>query len=332
MIYLVAFSLSVLFAFFANKYSGKLFFLFSFFSILVMVLFSGLRSYTVGIDVHNYYTQTWYWPNAISADSVIGYLKGYISYGAQGFREYIFALFLGAVAQFTGNFRVFLFLAHLIIITCVYIGAFRQKKHVNPVFVLLLFYLLFYNHSLNIIRQYMALSIVFAFLADIEQKRFVRYTIVTIFASLIHTSSILSLGVLFIYFVLYGKSKRINPQPGIRKLFLVLCLVFLVLGFEPFCRILIEFNILGDKYRYYFSGSSIQHGTIVTVFLLLEILAVFFFRNQLQKNKYFDFFLMNSITYLFLQQLSGFMLYGKRIATFFCINNIITIVFLCMYP
>ena len=145
MIYLACFSVSTFFAFLANRAKQrKYFLLFSVISILLPVLLAGLRNYSVGIDTDNYLTMERFWYGAIRAPSLWNYLQNYL---LSGYREPLFALFLGIIAQLTGNFRVFLFLAHFVIMINIYIGAYRLKHKVPPVFVLLFFFLLYYNVS-----------------------------------------------------------------------------------------------------------------------------------------------------------------------------------------
>ena len=107
MIYILCFALSAGFAFFANRSKNRFIFLFlSFLSISVMVALAGLRDYTVGIDTYNYLKKQMYWGGAVSADSLWGYFKYYFPLG---YGEPLFAVLLGAIAQLTGNFTIFLF-------------------------------------------------------------------------------------------------------------------------------------------------------------------------------------------------------------------------------
>ena len=186
-IYLVYFAVSAYFAYLARESeSRKKAILFSLVSIAIPVLLAGARDFSIGIDVENYRTLTRYWMGAASSESLLEYLT---IYSASGYGEYIFALYIGLIGQLTGDFRIFLALSHLVIVSGVYIGAFRQRKHVDPVLVLLLFYLFFFSHSLNIIRQYMAMAILFAALADIEQKKYGRYCIAVGVAVMIRPAS-----------------------------------------------------------------------------------------------------------------------------------------------
>lgn len=164
MIYLACFALSAFFAYLAQRQEKRWrFLLLSAASVLLPVLLATFRDLSVGTDTSHYFEMTRYWGTASKVDSLAEYMAFYLP---KGYGEYLFALLVGVIGQ-TGNFTLFLFVVHAWIMIFVYIGAWRLRDRVQPWLVLLLFFLAFYNHSLNIMRQYMALSLMFAVLADL---------------------------------------------------------------------------------------------------------------------------------------------------------------------
>ena len=118
MIYLVCFAASVFLAYLASKTDDrKHFWIYSVASVSIMVLLAGLRDFSIGIDVMGYYTKTRYWNGAIQAESLASYMQNYLR---SEFSEPLFALLVGCIAKSTGNYHVFLFTVHTIIISCVY--------------------------------------------------------------------------------------------------------------------------------------------------------------------------------------------------------------------
>jgi len=382
MAYLICFAASTVLAYFANKTSDrKKFWMLSAISILIPVLLAGLRDYEIGIDTISYMSKKRYWLGAASAESLGEYMEYYMGIG---YGEPLFALLCGMIGQTFGNYSVFLFVVHAIIITGVYIGAYRFRKEVNPAMVLLLFYLVFYNHSLNIMRQYMAMAIVFAALADIPQKKYIRYSIAVVIAMMFHTSALLGFGAIVIHWYLYcdwkgcvGKVKRAGKRIGhvllpnrkterkiknqrlakftafIRKLFdncknaynavctqvekiepvvrrrqviLFSAMLLLVLLANPLCRLVIRMGFLHEKYLWYLDMSKAEHTTLITLFLLLEMSVLLLWHKYLRKSsRLFDFFFANTGTYLILHQISSFIVYGKRVAAYFALANLVTI-------
>lgn len=335
MAYLVCFGLSIFFAYLSLKETNRYRkFAFLIISAALPIILAGLRDFSIGIDVENYrINKIQYWPSAVSSDSVWEYMA------SNDWAEPLFSLFMGIIAQTTGCFRLFLLLSHTAIIAGVYVGAMRLKKHADPALVIALFYLIFFNHSLNIIRQYMAMALIFAFLKDIEEKRFIRYSVVVLIASLIHSTALLAFGALVIYGILYGKytvggykigkftlGKKHDLSPKQRQLLIIITLGLGVLLFEPMCRLLITLGILGEKYMFYIVSETRSYAGIVSIFLVWELLMAYLLRRRLKKSDSLSgFYLVVSVCYLILQQLTAFIVFGKRIAAYFSLQNLVTV-------
>ncbi len=330
MIYIVCFAISVMFAYMAyrDKKEQK-FILFSVLSILLPVFLAGLRDRSIGIDTSNYYEMERYWSVASVSDSVWQYMAGY---SQRGLGEYFFALLVGIIGQ-TGNFTLLLLIIHAWIIFFVYVGAYRLREHVQPWLVLVLFYLAFFNHSLNVMRQYMALSFMFAFLMDLPQKRYLRYMIAVAVATMFHTTALLSLGLLLIHWVLYGDFERLkaglNPSLRQRQIFIFTAVAALIVIFNPLVRLLISVGLLHEKYMFYVKNPFKSYNLLVTLFLLVEMGAIWFLRNNLKEKKpIFETFFTFSVVYFLLYQVTAVTTYGKRIAACCSLANLVTLAML----
>lgn len=322
-IYLVYFAASAYFAYLARKAEDKKrFILFSIVSISVTVFLAGFRDYSVGTDVKNYLKLNQFWAGAINADSLFGYMEYYMSLKL---KEPLFALFIGTIAQLTGDYRVFLFLSHAVIVTCVYIGAFRVKYHARPELVLLLFYLLYYNNSLNIIRQYMAMAIVFAFFADLEKRKFIRYIAAVLIATLIHTTAIISFVPLVIYWILYPK-KEIEEVSVARTIFLCGIILIGANFFVPLVKCVIEWGLLGQKYSYYFQDKISRRAVTRLILRILEITGLILcYRKLKNRNQHVEFYIVNTVLFMALLEVSRTIVYGQRIPIHFAFINNVTV-------
>lgn len=323
MIYLVCFALSVLFAYFANKAKTRWkIVLFSVFSIAFPVLLAGLRGYTVGIDTENYYLKEWYWAGAVGADSLLDYLKMYFP---KGYGDPLFALIIGSVAQLTGNYSIFLLIAHLVIMVGVYVGIFRHRRYVNPALVLLFFYLVYFNTSLNILRQYMAMAVLFAFLADIPQKRWTRYLVGVYIAFTIHSTAVIGLAPLLLYGILEFKKGRGLSSPKRAALVsgLLLAVVFL---FKPLIRGLMYLGLLNDRFNFFLESNAVDPALIASMLIAMGLFFAIVFQKRIFSNcAYAHFYIFNSMFCLVLMQLSWSIAYGKRIAAYFAMADLITL-------
>jgi len=322
LIYLSCFALSAGLAYFAQKSRDRWgMLLLSLLSIAFPVVLAGLRDITIGIDVKNYLNFPEYWAGAIKERSLLEYLKDYAAYGHG---EPLFGLYLGIIARTTGNYRTFLFLSHLVIVTGVYIGAFRMREHAPPALTLLLFYLFFYNQSLNVIRQYMAMAIVFAALRDVTERKYLRYCIVVGVSALIHTSALLALGYLVIWWGVFGEFGRLNLSLSRRKFLIPAGILLVAVGFVPLCQLLIRLGLLGEKYSYYFTAEK-SPALIVFTLVAAELFLLWIFRHQLLKRKSSSMLVVASVAYWFLLILSWTVAYGRRISAYFSFSNLLTI-------
>ena len=353
LVYIGAFSLSFLFGHLARKVrpsaKNAALWICSFQSILCIVLVAGLRD---GIDVKNYLYFPTYWKGAYYSGSVTEYLRKYL---AGGNTEVLFALMMGVIAQTTGEYRVFLFAVHTIIITLIYIGAFRQRKYIRYEFVLLFFCFLFFSHSLNIMRQYMALSIGFAFFADLEQKKYVRYMIAVGVSMLVHISAFAMFLPIPFYVLLYGWSGTPHRQlgklakfekktdiisrltmkdaPFRKKAFLCACIIIGETFLTTVLSFLIGSGFLSQKYEYYLDNSDSSAALVVSAFLILELAGIIVLWKDMKRTYPHAFFwVICTITDFVFQQLSTQMAYAKRIALGFSLLNLFTLSLMVSAP
>ncbi len=330
MIYPVCFAVSVFFSYVAYKTEKRWkFWVFSFLSLSITLLLAGLRDYSVGTDTSHYYKWPAFWGKASTLGSFGKYMKFYLN---QGFTEVLFAALIGVVAH-TGSFTLFLFLAHAWILVWVYIGIHRLRHYVQPWMVLLLFYFAFYNHSLNIMRQYMALSFIFAFYMDLPQKKYLRYSIVVVIASLFHISGLISIFLLLIHWFLCGKHEKLKTISrlsfGRRQQIIFLIVLLFIACFNPFVRVLVKFGFIHGKYLYYVSEPFTSYNLLVILFLMIEMIALrLFYKDLREKNSAYGFFFTVSVVYFLMYQITAIVLHGKRIAAFGSLPNLVTLALL----
>ena len=321
MIYLVCFAVSAVLAHLAGKTENKkLFYFFSVLSVSVVVLLAGLRDFSIGVDTVSYMEKKLYWDGAIKSATFRDYILFYID---SGYGEPIFATLVGIVAQFTGNYSIFLTIVHAIIVICVYIGAIRLKKWVNPEIVLLIFYFFFFNHSLNGIRQYMAMAIIFAFFADLLEKKYLKFFLAIILALTIHTISVVAFGFIALHFIMYNEKIPFTLRQ--REIGVIVLLGLAVFGFKPLVYIAIKLGVLNKRYGYIFENN-VEPALIIILIVLAGLAAAFYFRKEIaEKCEHSEFFIMCSVCYLLLLMLTFFVALTKRIAIVFGMADMVTL-------
>ena len=171
--------LAILLAYIADKKDSKKIL---FFSILVLSLLSGFRGVSVGVDTKSYY---------------YAFLNGFPNswqFEETGFR--IISNFLIAVFHSPRFlFVLYAFITNYLIINRLW--DFRKKGSLSLMFILYTF--IFYIETLNIMRQFLAISIIFYSTKLLDNKKYVCFFIVVLMMSFIHQSSLLALFILLVY-------------------------------------------------------------------------------------------------------------------------------------
>jgi hypothetical protein len=171
----------------------------------------------------------------------------------------------------------------------------------------------------------MALAIIFAFFADLEERKFVRFLMVVLVCSLIHTTALLSLGWLVVYLLLYPQKKISAVKPwyllGLSALVVIgtVCLL-------PTVKLLMQIGILSDKYTFFFAEEYSRMSFTRLALLIIEAVGILFcykkFRSDISCGEYY---LMHTVIFMCMQQLAQFVVYGHRLVLYFALPNIVTI-------
>lgn len=340
MIYVICFVMSILFCFLANKnFNNKILYYFlSFLSIIIPVTLASFRSLEIGTDLTVYLYPAF--QKALSFSNFISYSNA-ASYILD---DFIFRFVVFYLTKIFADFNYVLFFIQLITCTFFYFGCYNFKKNSNPVIIYSMFLFIYFNISLNLIRQFMALSILF-YCFKYFNSNFRKLIIGFIIACLIHKTSIIFLIIYIIYVSQKGKYKKLV------SISCVSILIISLLLYPQILKLLVEIGVFPSRYLYRYAidlGSINFNFADTLLYFFIFIIAIL--KKGANKNETFDFlFLMNLITLIILQ-IGVFVPYGNRIAYYFgifsfpllssCIKNskkdkllllILTIIFLIIY-
>lgn len=164
-------------------------------AFLIMLVITGCRGLTVGNDTPmyvRYFTQ----------------LRGLKSLSLYNWRyELGFRFFNCLVAQFFSDPHVLLFMAALV--TFILLFYVIKKGSAVPVYSILLFYALtMYYTTINMVRQYIAISICCLAILLLMEKKRIRFVLLVILAGLMHTSAYLVMILIIFSIIPYNKNKR----------------------------------------------------------------------------------------------------------------------------
>lgn len=214
--YIIAFALSLIGVRMADMWydDRQRFVTGSILAVLPPILIAGLRDSTVGSDMELYIVPIF---NGIASNGQN--LEEFID--SYPFMEFGYLLLNYVVAQVTDWPFVLLTCIHILIIIPLYVTAMKWRDYLSPVLFMFIFYMIFFQESLSIVRQSIAMSFSMLGLTlflkpqiDTEEKietgvrRYVYSGVCLVIAFLFHQTAVIALSFPIIYFVVDRFSMR----------------------------------------------------------------------------------------------------------------------------
>lgn len=215
--------------------------------IIVLCLFAGLRGDRVGIDT--YRTVLYRFKNISTSASLSSVL-------ARGLSEPILVIIPYFIKKVINDYRAFLFVLEFLTVFPIGIVAYKLKKRASIHITMLVYMLLFFQISLNVARQSIAVAWLLLALVEFIDKKYVNALLSAAFATYCHGSVIIGIVLLLlIYFLFTNKNKALLISLSMIAL---VAYVIVILNWQQLFGSLIERGILTDEYTTYlklFSGS-----------------------------------------------------------------------------
>lgn len=319
MIYILAFSMATLFAYFAGKvnkkYKGGIM-LFSTLCILSLSVLGGLRDTSLGTDVEVYIIP--HFKYAHTFHTLTGFLTHFNNNTG---REPLYRTIVYMVSRFTDNVNWLLFVFQFLTAVFVFVGAYKHKENAPLPLVVLLWCLMYYNDSYNLVRQHLAMAILFSGIDNVEKGNYKRFLLFVLAASFVHTSAVLAIAFIVIHF--FTATKKLSHKTY-RKILLIAGITVGCLGFTQIVVIAVRVGLLPAKYLYYVNTTSVSSNNFETLLYLIEIIAVFLLSGRVKRlGSATEFYSINSFALFMLMVLSRTLFYGNRIGMYFGIINIL---------
>ena len=240
MIYIITFIISIVFFMLAEKvkYKNKKVFIFlTFIGILFPCLLSALRDTAIGTDV-KVYVEKWF--------QQARYSDGFFDFCSEvNCTEYLYLVLTYICAKISKEIYVLFFMIQFLNIIPLVITFNKLENKINVPFAMLLYYLFFYNMSLNLARQSIAISILIlgtAYLLCDNKKNFL---ILLIIAIGFHSSAILGV---FVYIIYITSNKK---NYFIYNLLYIIAIVLILLNFSNFVNFMVNVGIISAKFSNY---------------------------------------------------------------------------------
>ncbi|KZE43901.1 EpsG family protein [Rossellomorea marisflavi] len=270
---------------------------FIFLSFVIIWIVSAIR-YGVGTDYFSYYNYVNYVDKLQFSD-----IKN---------REYGFWILGKIVALFSDNGQLLIFVTSFIILFFIY-KVICEYSSYPEISILIFFGLGFYFNSLNIIRQYIALSIVFFSVHQLHKKNIKKYVTLVLIATLFHYTALLG----FVFLFVSIKKSRLY------RTFVILLILISVALFDKVLS-----YITPEEYYMYLSSSFVQKGANYIFFLislLISLLLIILYKPLKNRRIYNEFYILCSIIGTSASLIGTKSLIIMRIAEYFTIFSLISL-------
>ncbi len=332
-IYFSSFFISVLLLFMAEKkyFSNKFL---TIIALIIPILLAGLRKEGIGTDTEVYANVLY--QAAKEANDFFDYLgkNVYSSFQNKPVSnwEIGYNLLVYVSVKLTGSFQGILFFTHFFIIFLIYKGLKDFKGYFWTFWAILIFYFMFYGSSLNIMRQWLAIAIIFYGTHYLQQNKDERFIAMVLIAMLFHNSAFIGMIIWLVYKYLQAgdvKKKllingKVIDNDIIKILMILLTGIIALLGLSVIANFLGSINSVFARYvRLYISGTVHLMPMQVLRRLPLLLLMVINWRRLRVTSPSVPFLYCMTILDLIASQLGGITAQSSRIGYYFSIYEII---------
>lgn len=325
MIYIIFFLTSCLLIWLSEKcqsrFIGKIL---TFVAILLPCILASMRADTIGTDVRVYVEPMYNVAKQSTSFSSYMGQRWYVIWRYMYVNKFEigFTTLVYLIEKLGGSLGTVLFFIHALIVAPIYLGLKRMKKPYPVYLGMLVFYLLFYNTSLNMMRQWIAMSVLFYGLSHLIINKEKKYFITIVVACLFHTSALMGVAIYFIYMYSQKQRKyirianfRLSGSLVPVKVFIYGCIVLLSLN--VIAVLLRNFGLA--KYVGYIQGNGSIYLLPNQIILRLPIIILFIirWRKILTEDELTPFYGTMIVLDLLASQLISINVYAFRIASFF---------------
>lgn len=302
--------------------------------LFMPIMLAGMRKIGIGTDTEVYVNVLY--EAAHGSSGFFNYLgqKVYSSFQMKPVTswELGYNLLVYISTKITNSYQGVLFATHLLTVTFVYKGLEKLDANFSRAFAMLIFYFMFYASSLNLMRQWIAVAIIFYGFHFIQDGQTKKYLFCVVLAMLFHNSAIVGI----IIWLIYNFFEKFNSKRGLAIggkeldsnlnnliIFTIVCVAFL-LGISIVANILGSINAVFARYaRLYISGSvKLMPMQIIRRLPIILLLIVNWNRlNSIEKNVPFYYAMV--VLDVAISQLGSLTSQSSRMGYFFSVFEIV---------
>lgn len=236
-------------------------------AIYIPALLAGMRSMNIGTDTKLYIEPAF--NDAINAPDFFTFYKIYDI-------EFLYMLFTFIMAKIFQNVNIFMTVLYFITTFLVYKIASDNKEKAPMPITYAFFLLLYYNKSLNLVRQTIAILLIIYGLKYVRDKKHINCIITILIAFLIHKTSIIGLPIYLIYMIFNKKNTKYY-----KIAIFSMCILFLII-YKPLLNYLInDLHLLNSRYNYYICSNKVDISLSYMLFNLFLMSVILFYNKKL---------------------------------------------------
>lgn len=320
MIYIVSFCLSIVFLNLGLKQKNKkIGLIFEIIGLLIPCILAGMRSINIGTDTKGYPFKLYnYAGEVFSFRELIKFSnKWYLSI------DYLYLLITYLFGHFHWPFQMYLFVLECLMIFPYYCAVKKELNEKNSILAaMIIFYLTFYNLSLNMIRQ--AISISFAILSfsifknknliQSNNKRIFISLLILLMGYLFHNTALIILP-FYVMYLVYNCEKIGYKWKKLLSLLICFLFLFLILFHNQIFNLISDLGIYNKVNLYINSYNNFNIDYTGTILNLLIIFYIICEKNKIIINKAEYLFAFTiSICNLMMAFLGSYIKYANRIS------------------
>ncbi len=279
-IYLFVFSISIYFTWLAERSTKNkpIFFLLSSIAILTLSVLAGCRDSGIGTDTEVYVNKIW------SKIIDINSWNDFIFYYQQKYFEdieFIYLLLNWITSLFSKDVHSIYFITNLVVVVFTYLTLYDNRKKASMWIGMTFFCFIYYNLSLNLVRQSIALSMCMYSFKYWQRKQWIKAIIWFIIILNTHNTGIFYSIVIVTFFLTQIQNNKVKNI--LLSSFIIINLIIFI-AFDFILILVIKLGILPTKFLWYL-GSENEMLFIKSVFInYLIFLFSFFFMSKENNN------------------------------------------------
>ncbi len=339
LVYLLSFLVSLSLIGFTEKKHKTVFLTASVMAVLIPCMVAALRADSVGTDIEVYVRPMF--ENARSAGGFSQYWNScwfsdwHYKYVYE--HEFGFSALLYVLTRLTGSMGCVLFFIQAFTIVPIFTALALGRKNAPVWPGMLVYYLLYYNSTLNMMRQWMAMGILLLAFQLLLRKKYLGCLVLFCIAFLFHYSSLIFLPIVAVWWFLnrFKKQTLVQGSIGISAKTLMVFLIFVLgivvlLNLKLILQLVVRLGL--NRFTNYLKGNDLSL-MVGQLLLRLPVIAVTLLSwKRLRKaTPEAPFFLAMLLLDLLAAQIVSIAKYALRISYFFACFSILLVPYLFKY-